>query len=153
MEQGKDPRAPRAAIVQHPDVRNMLMTMKALTEGTRALIYAAAFYADMARHGPGETRQHYQDLVDILTPVAKNAGADQGFEAVRLGMQVLGGVGFTEEFPLAQHLRDTKIASIYEGTTGIQALDLVTRKLRLRGGELFATLLREIGDLQPEGVQ
>jgi alkylation response protein AidB-like acyl-CoA dehydrogenase len=147
VERGKDREAPRAAILEHPDVRNMLLTMKALTEGTRGLIYATAFYSDMAHHGPQETRQRYQDLVDILTPVAKNAGADQGFEVARLGVQVLGGVGFTEEFPLAQHLRDTKIASIYEGTTGIQALDLVTRKLRLRGGELFATLLAEIGGL------
>jgi alkylation response protein AidB-like acyl-CoA dehydrogenase len=148
VEYGKDRKAERAAIVAHPDVRNMLLTMKALTEGMRGLIYATAFYSDMAHHGPAETRQRYQDLVDILTPVAKNAGADQGFEVTRLGIQVLGGVGFTEEFPLAQHLRDTKIASIYEGTTGIQGLDLVTRKLRLRGGELFATLLQEIGDLQ-----
>ncbi|HUJ77143.1 MAG TPA: acyl-CoA dehydrogenase C-terminal domain-containing protein, partial [bacterium] len=83
-------------------------------------------------------------------PVAKNAGADQGFEVTRLGVQVLGGVGFTEEFPLAQALRDAKIASIYEGTTGIQALDLVTRKLTLRGGELFGTLLKEMSSLTPE---
>ncbi len=150
IEYGKDRAAERAPIVQHPDVRHMLLTMKALTEGMRALIYATAFYSDMAHHGPEGQRGHYQDLVDILTPVAKNAGADQGFEAVRLGMQVLGGVGFTEEFPLAQHLRDTKIASIYEGTTGIQALDLVTRKLRLRGGELFETLLGHVADLTPE---
>jgi hypothetical protein len=148
VEYGKDRSAERAPILAHPDVRNMLLTMKALTEGMRGLIYATAFYSDMAHHGPAESRQRYQDLVDILTPVAKNAGADQGFEVARLGIQVLGGVGFTEEFPLAQHLRDTKIASIYEGTTGIQGLDLVTRKLRLRGGELFATLLAEIGDLE-----
>ncbi len=153
VEYGKDRAAERAPILAHPDVRNMLLTMKALTEGTRGLIYATAFYSDMAHHGPPETRQRYQDLVDILTPVAKNAGADQGFEVARLGIQVLGGVGFTEEFPLAQHLRDTKIASIYEGTTGIQGLDLVTRKLRLRGGELFATLLREIGDLAAQDAR
>lgn len=149
IEHGKDPSAKRAAIVQHPDVRNMLMTMKALVEGTRGLIYSLAYYTDMARHGPAEQRGRYQDLVEILTPIAKNAGADQGYEAIRLGLQVLGGVGFTEEFPLAQTLRDTRIASIYEGTTGIQALDLVTRKLRLRGGAVFATLLEEMGALQP----
>jgi len=148
VEHGKDRNAQRTPIVAHPDVRNMLLTMKAYTEGTRGLIYATAFYSDMAHHGPAETRQRYQDLVDILTPVAKNAGADHGFEVTRLGVQVLGGVGFTEEFPLAQHMRDTKIASIYEGTTGIQALDLVTRKLRLRGGELFDTLMQEVSDVQ-----
>jgi alkylation response protein AidB-like acyl-CoA dehydrogenase len=150
IEKGKDQGAERVPITRHPDVRNMLMTMKALVEGMRALIYAVAYYTDMAHHGPEETRTYFQDLVDILTPVAKNTGADQGFEAVRLGVQVLGGVGFTEEFPLAQALRDTKIASIYEGTTGIQALDLVTRKLALRNGELFQTLLQAMSDLEPD---
>ncbi|MDH4246434.1 MAG: acyl-CoA dehydrogenase [Deltaproteobacteria bacterium] len=149
IEKGKDRSAVRKAIVHHPDIRNALMTMKAVVEGTRGLIYALGLYTDLAKHGPEDTRSHYHDLVDILTPVAKNAGADQGFEAIRLGIQVLGGVGFTEEFPLAQHLRDTKIASIYEGTTGIQALDLVTRKLTLRGGALFQTLLKEVGGLKP----
>ena len=150
IDQGKDRAAKRVPIVAHPDVRNTLLTMKALTEGIRGLIYSLAFYTDMARHGPAETRQRFQDLVEILTPVAKNAGADQGFEVTRLGIQVLGGVGYTEEFPLAQAMRDAKIASIYEGTTGIQALDLVTRKLTMRGGELFAALLAEIGDLRPD---
>ncbi|MCZ6532646.1 MAG: acyl-CoA dehydrogenase [SAR324 cluster bacterium] len=150
IEQGKEQGAERVAIVHHPDVRNMLMTMKALVEGLRGLIYAVAYYNDLAHHGPEESRGRYQDLVDILIPVAKNAGADQGFEAVRLGMQVLGGVGYTEEFPLAQALRDTKIASIYEGTSGIQALDLVTRKLGMRGGELFQELLEEMKDVTPE---
>ncbi len=150
IESGKDQSAGRTAIVNHPDVRNMLMTMRALVEGMRGLIYTLGFYTDLAKYGPAETRQHYLDLVDILTPVAKNAGADQGFEVCRLGVQVLGGVGFTEEFPLAQAMRDTKIASIYEGTSGIQALDLVTRKLRLRNGELFQTLLKEMGGLAPE---
>ena len=150
VDQGKNPDAERTAIVHHPDVRNMLMTMKALLEGSRGLIYSLAYYHDMANHGPQAQRGYYQDLVEILTPVAKNTGADQGFEVVRLGVQVLGGVGFTEECPLAQHLRDTKIASIYEGTTGIQALDLVTRKLRLREGGMFQTMLEEIGGLAPD---
>jgi alkylation response protein AidB-like acyl-CoA dehydrogenase len=150
IEHGKDPNAPRAGIVHHPDVRHMLMTMKALIEGMRGILYSLAFYTDLAKHGPAETRGIYQDLVDILTPIAKNHGADQGFEVCRLGIQVLGGVGFTEEFPIAQAMRDTKIASIYEGTSGIQALDLVTRKLRLRGGELFRALLKEVSGLRPE---
>ena len=149
IEKGKEQGAKRVPIVHHPDVRNMLMTMKATVEGLRGLIYATAFYRDLAHFGPAETRQEYLDLVDILTPVAKIAGADQGFEVVRLGVQVLGGVGYTEEFPLAQALRDIKIASIYEGTSGIQALDLITRKLPLRNGELFQTLLRKLGDLEP----
>jgi len=150
IELGKDQSAERTAIVDHPDVRNMLLSMKAIVEGARGLIYAVGFYNDMALHGPKELRGHFRDLADILTPIAKNFGADQGYEAIRLGVQVLGGVGFTEEFPLAQNLRDTKIASIYEGTTGIQGLDLVTRKLPMRGGELFQTLLAELETLSPE---
>ena len=153
IQHGKDQEARRAPIVHHPDVANMLMTMKGLVEGVRGVIYALALYTDLSRHGPVEKRQYYQDLVDLLTPIAKNAGADQGFETIRLGIQVLGGVGFTEEFPLAQALRDTKIASIYEGTTGIQALDLITRKLRIREGDLFKTYLREVSDLKPEQAQ
>jgi alkylation response protein AidB-like acyl-CoA dehydrogenase len=150
IEQGKDRSAKRTPIIHHPDIRNTLLTMKALTEGIRGLIYSLAFYTDMAQHGPAETRQQFQDLVEILTPVAKNHGADQGFEVTRLGVQVLGGVGYTEEFPLAQAMRDAKIASIYEGTTGIQALDLVTRKLTMRNGELVQTLVKHVSDLKPE---
>ena len=150
IEQGKDQSAPRASIVLHPDVRRDLMTMKAIVEGVRGLIYGVSYYGDMAHFGPEETKGYFSDLVDILTPVAKNAGADNGYEVVRLGIQVLGGVGYTEEFPLAQTLRDTKIASIYEGTTGIQALDLVTRKLTLRGGEMYQTLLKEFNTLTPD---
>ncbi len=147
IEGGKQQDAERVPIVQHPDIRQMLMTMKALVEGMRGVIYATAFAQDMARHAPPEEREYHQALADILTPIAKNAGADQGFEAVRLGLQVLGGVGYTEEYPLAQALRDTKIASIYEGTSGIQALDLVTRKLAIRNGELFRVFLQELATL------
>ena len=149
IEHGKRQDSPRTAIVEHPDVRNMLMTMKATVEGARGLIYAVAHHYDRATQGPPAERGRHRELVDILTPVAKNYGADRGFEVVQMGLQVLGGVGYTEEFPLAQHLRDAKIASIYEGTSGIQALDLVTRKLAQDQGGLFATLMRELDSLQP----
>ena len=149
IERGKDQSAPRIAIIHHPDVRNNLMTMKAIVEGARAFIYDLGLRIDLVQHGPEADRERQQDLVDILTPIAKNYGAEQGFDAVRMGIQVLGGVGYTEEFPIAQHLRDSKIASIYEGTTGIQALDLVVRKLGKDRGRLLKVLLDSIADLKP----
>ncbi len=151
IEYGKNPDAPRTAIIHHPDVRNNLLTMKAIVEGARAFIYDLGLRTDLVRRGPEKDRAFQQDLVDILTPIAKNYGAEQGFDAVRLGIQVLGGVGFTEEFPIAQHLRDVKIASIYEGTTGVQALDLVVRKLGKDKGRLLKVLMNSIADLKPKG--
>ncbi|MDH4121000.1 MAG: acyl-CoA dehydrogenase [Deltaproteobacteria bacterium] len=136
-------------IVYHPDVRQALMTIKATAEGTRALLYYAGYCYDLSRYGDAAQQARYQNLIDLLTPMAKNAGADLGYEAVRLAMQVLAGVGYTEEFPVAQLLRDTKIASIYEGTTGIQALDLVGRKLVMKGDALYGVLREEMAGLTP----
>ena len=128
--QGPSPMNPgeKAKIVEHPDVRRMLMQMRSVTEGLRAMMYTVAWYTDMAHHGPEETREYYQDLVDLHIPVCKAFGTDQGFEVACTGIQVLGGVGFTRDFPLEQNARDQKIGSIYEGTNGIQAMDLVGRK-------------------------
>ena len=144
----------KAAIVEFPDVRRMLMQMKAVTEGLRALMYTTAWYTDMAHHGPEESREKYQDLLDIHIPVCKSFGTDQGFEVARVGIQVLGGVGFTQDFPLEQNARDQKIASIYEGTNGIQALDLVGRKFNTKKGKLLKVLAEELNwfdNHSPEG--
>jgi alkylation response protein AidB-like acyl-CoA dehydrogenase len=115
----------------HPDVRRMLMTMRGLTAASRALCYACAFAADMAER-TGEA--HWQERRELLTPVAKAFSTDAGFDVASLGVQVHGGMGFIEETGAAQTLRDSRIASIYEGTNGIQAIDLVTRKLPLGEG-------------------
>ena len=139
----------QSAIIHHPDVRHMLATIRAIAEGLRGLMYKVAWMEDMAHHGPPDNREYYQNLADFLTPVVKVAGSDLGFEAARLAIQVLGGVGYTEEFPLAQNLRDIKIASIYEGTNGIQALDLVGRKLNLREGALLEALMHLISPMVP----
>ena len=120
------------------------MHMKGVTEGLRALMYTTAWYIDMANHGPEENREKYQDLLDLHIPICKAFGTDQGFDVARTGIQVLGGVGFTKDFPLEQNVRDQKIASIYEGTNGIQALDLVGRKFTSKKGQLLKVLEKEL---------
>ncbi|MBI3454119.1 MAG: acyl-CoA dehydrogenase, partial [Rhodospirillales bacterium] len=117
-------------IIRHPDVRRMLLVMRANTEATRALAYAAYAALDHAdRHPDAAERQRWQARVDLLTPVVKAWSTDTGVEVASLGIQIHGGMGFIEETGAAQHLRDARIAPIYEGTNGIQANDLVFRKL------------------------
>jgi 3-(methylthio)propanoyl-CoA dehydrogenase len=127
-------------IVDHPDVRRMVMRMRALTQGARALIYYAAGHADRAHRGDAGARAR----LDLLTPLAKAWGTDIGCEVASLGVQVHGGMGFVEETGAAQHYRDIRIAPIYEGTNGIQAADLVNRKLSMQGGEVLSSLLADI---------
>jgi hypothetical protein len=130
-------------IIEHPDVRRMLMTMRALTAAARAICYACAYAADMvARAGQGE-RADFEARVDLLTPVAKAFSTDIAFEVASLGVQVHGGMGYIEETGAAQTLRDSRIAAIYEGTNGIQAVDLVTRKLPMADGAPVRRLLHE----------
>ena len=121
-----------AAIVDHPDVRRMLMQMKALTEASRALAYYAASQNDLASHHENEVaREAANDRLALLTPLVKAWSTDIGVEVASLGVQVHGGMGFIEETGAAQYYRDSRIAPIYEGTNGIQALDLVGRKLQI----------------------
>jgi alkylation response protein AidB-like acyl-CoA dehydrogenase len=127
-------------IIEHPDVRRMLLRMRALTQGARALIYYAAGQADRAHRSDTAAKAR----LDLLTPLAKAWGTDVGCEVASLGVQVHGGMGFVEETGAAQHYRDIRIAPIYEGTNGIQAADLVNRKLTMQGGEVLASLLADI---------
>jgi alkylation response protein AidB-like acyl-CoA dehydrogenase len=143
----KDPSAPKVAIINHPDVRRMLMFMKSVTEGLRALLYYVGFCEDMVRSTESdEEKEKYQDFIDILIPVCKAYGSDMGFRVCETAIQVLGGYGYCQEHPVEQFLRDCKIASIYEGTNGIQALDLVGRKLVVKRGQLFKRLIGETED-------
>jgi alkylation response protein AidB-like acyl-CoA dehydrogenase len=122
-------------IIHHPDVRRMLLTMKGLTEASRALAYLAAASIDVAkRHPDPAVRQRRQAIVDLLIPVVKGWGTEVGSEVAAIGVQVHGGMGFIEETGAAQYMRDAKIAEIYEGTNGIQANDLIGRKLTRDGG-------------------
>jgi len=138
-------------IIRHPDVRRMLMTMRALNEAMRGLLYTAAAALDTAKRHPDETaRAHAQARIDLLTPVVKAWLTDSGCEVASLGVQVHGGMGYIEETGAAQYYRDVRIAPIYEGTNGIQALDLLTRKLLRDRGAAAKTFLAEIAASLPE---
>ncbi|WP_298306430.1 acyl-CoA dehydrogenase [uncultured Erythrobacter sp.] len=128
------------AIIEHPDVRRMILRMKSLTEGARALLYYCAGQVDRGTLDDSASGMRSE----ILVPLLKAWGTDVGVEVAGIGVQIHGGMGFVEETGAAQHWRDSRIAPIYEGTNGIQAADLVTRKLGLEGGEAMLTLLDEI---------
>jgi hypothetical protein len=131
-------------IVRHPDVRRMLMLMRAQTEAMRAVMYRNALAIDLAAHHTDEAvRDAEADIAGILTPVSKAWGTDLGVEMASLAIQVHGGVGYVEETGIARLWRDSRIAPIYEGTNGIQAIDLLTRKLPLSGGDAIHGLLAE----------
>jgi 3-(methylsulfanyl)propanoyl-CoA dehydrogenase len=134
-----------ATIIEHADVRRMLLTMKAHLEALRCLLYLNAESIDLARVHPDEVvRTARGELVDLLTPISKGWGTDLGVELTSLAVQVHGGMGYVEETGVAQHYRDIRIAPIYEGTNGIQAIDLVGRKLGLRGGAVVRDFMDTI---------
>ncbi|MBE0617025.1 MAG: acyl-CoA dehydrogenase, partial [Proteobacteria bacterium] len=132
-------------IVDHPDVRRMLLWMKATVDGLRSLIYSAAFWHDLAQELPdGAERTHYRALTEFLTPIVKAYASDQGFRVCETAIQCLGGYGFCSDYPLEQYLRDVKVLSLYEGTNGIQALDLLGRKMEMDGGAPYRAYLQEV---------
>ena len=135
-----------APIVHHPDVQRMLLTMQALTRTARSISYSCAHAIDMARVSEGGEKMHWQERANLLTPVAKAFSTDIGSEVASLGIQVHGGMGFIEETGAAALYRDARIASIYEGTNGIQAIDLVTRKLPQSDGEHVHGYIAELAE-------
>jgi acyl-CoA dehydrogenase len=136
---------PASPIIAHADVRRMLLTMRALTRAARAICYATAAAIDRSHCATdAAARQAAHERASLLTPVAKAFSTDIGVEVASLGIQVHGGMGYVEETGAAQHLRDARIATIYEGTNGIQAIDLVTRKLPLSGGGAVKAYLDEL---------
>ena len=142
--------AKTSPIIQHPDVKRMLLTMKSTTEAMRALAYWTSALLDISRKHPDENeRRRAQALVDLLIPVVKGWSTEMGIEVATLGIQVHGGMGFIEETGAAQHLRDARITTIYEGTTGIQANDLVGRKMGREEGRTALALIGEIEKLLP----
>jgi len=135
LESIMDPDAPQVPIIRHPDVRRMLLWMKAHVEGMRSFIYFISSLIDrQACTGDEQKKEYNQGLLDLLTPVIKSYCSDRGFEICAEAVQVHGGYGYTRDYPVEQLLRDCKIASIYEGTNGIQAMDLLGRKLGMKGG-------------------
>jgi alkylation response protein AidB-like acyl-CoA dehydrogenase len=153
-QQGRAPGAPAGEtsfIVELPDVRRMLLTMKAYIDAMRAIIYTNAQAIDLATHHPdADVRERNQELVELLTPVSKGFGTDMGIECTSIAIQVYGGMGYIEESGVPQHFRDARITSIYEGTNGIQAMDLVGRKLPMRAGGVITDFLGEVAALDAE---
>ncbi len=140
-----NPDAQSVSIINHPDVKRQLMLMKVYVEGMRSLLYFVQYCADMAQYSPDQdVREKYQGFVEVLTPIAKGYVTDRSFEICSQGMQVYGGYGFIEEYPMAQLLRDCRITLIYEGTNGIQAMDLLGRKLGLNKGKPIMDLFGEM---------
>jgi alkylation response protein AidB-like acyl-CoA dehydrogenase len=132
-------------IIHHPDVRRMLATMRAMTEGARALAYVAAAYSDIAHHAAdADTRAQYAAIYEFLVPVVKGWSTEMSIDVASLGVQVHGGMGFIEETGAAQHYRDARILTIYEGTTAIQANDLIGRKTVKDGGAAARAVLAQI---------
>jgi len=132
-------------IIDHPDVRRMLLWMKAMVDGMRSMIYTGAYWQDLALELPeGEQKQYYADLLDFMTPIIKAYCSDMGFRVCETAVQCLGGYGYCKEYPLEQYLRDAKIMSLYEGTNGIQSMDLMGRKMRINGGAPFKAFKNEI---------
>ncbi len=147
IKQWKDAGAPRVAIIEHPDVRRMLLDMKARVEGLRALTFKLTLHLDKV-HAAADDKtaaEYHQGQVDLLVPLVKAYGSDQAFQVCATAIQTMGGAGYLKDHPLEQAARDAKIFSIYEGTNHIQALDLVGRKLGQRGGANLQAFLKDVG--------
>src|SRR5215470_231859 len=143
----KDPTVPRVPIIEHPDVRRMLLDLKSHTEGIRALTVKLAWHVDQARAlvGKDDEKATYQrGQVDLLTPLVKSFASDEAFRLAAVAIQVYGGAGYLKDHPVEQYARDAKIYSIYEGTNHIQAMDLVGRKMGQAGGANFQAFLQDI---------
>ncbi len=143
----KDPTKPRVPILEHPDVRRMLLDMKAHSEGIRALAVKLAMHYDQAKASSGDDEKvaYHRGQVELLTPLLKAYASEEAFRISALAIQVYGGAGFIKDYPVEQYCRDSKIFSIYEGTSHIQAMDLVGRKLGQAGGAHFQQFMGDIG--------
>ncbi len=145
IEKGSSGRSGQVPIIEHPDVRRMLLNMKCIVEGLRSLAFFTAFCFDTIQCSDREDeKMHYSNLVEILTPIVKSYSSERGFNVCVEAMQVFGGYGYTREYPMEQLLRDCKIASIYEGSNGIQAIDFLFRKVGGRKGAMLGALILEV---------
>jgi alkylation response protein AidB-like acyl-CoA dehydrogenase len=140
----KDAAESQTLIINHPDVRRMLFLQKAITEASLSLLLECSKHSDIAHCDTGEVKENHQLLLELLTPIAKTYPSEAGRIAINNGLQILGGYGFCMDFPLQQYLRDIRIMSIYEGTTGIQSLDLLSRKIPMQNGKALQLLTDQI---------
>ncbi|MCU0389563.1 MAG: acyl-CoA dehydrogenase [Thermoflexibacter sp.] len=140
----KNPLEPQVAIIEHPDIRRMLLFQKAIVEGSLSLLMQCSLYADLEKVNTGETKERYALLLDLLTPVAKSYPSEMAIQTTSVAIQCLGGYGYLEDFTPEQFFRDTRIHPIHEGTTGIQGLDLLGRKVIMHEGRAMSIFLEEI---------
>ena len=147
----KNPEGPADAIIEHPDVRRMLLTQRAIAEGGRAMVTYASQFADVYRGGKTqEAKKTAEDRLGFCTPILKGFITELGVEAANHGVQVFGGHGYIKEWGMEQNVRDARIATLYEGTTGVQSMDLLGRKVLIDGGQTFAAFLAIIRESYPE---
>jgi butyryl-CoA dehydrogenase len=140
----KDPTLPQVPIIEHPDVKRMLLFQRSITEGSLALLIQCGKYADLAIVLTGEEKEKNELLLDLLTPVAKSYPSEMGLLSISLGLQCLGGSGYCDDYPLEQYYRDARIHPIHEGTTGIHGLDLLGRKVMMSNGKAYKLYLEEV---------
>jgi alkylation response protein AidB-like acyl-CoA dehydrogenase len=142
----KDPNLPPIAIIEHADVKRMLLFQRAVIEGAQSLLMQCSKYVDYQKVLEAEEREKYDLLLEILTPVAKSYPSEMGIQAISQGLQCLGGSGYCDDYPLEQYFRDCRIHPIHEGTTGIQAMDLLGRKVIMKDGRAFLLFITELRD-------
>ena len=140
----KDPTLPQVPIIEHPDVKRMLLFQRSIAEGSLALLIQCGKYADLAGILTGEEKEKNELLLDLLTPVAKTYPSEMGLLSISAGLQCLGGSGYCDDYPLEQYYRDARIHPIHEGTTGIHGLDLLGRKVVMKGGKAYKLYLEEV---------
>lgn len=140
----KDPEVPQVPIIEHPDVKRMLLFQKAVIEGSMSLLMQCGLYHDLEKVTQGEEREQYSLLLEMLIPVCKTYPSEMGIVSCSQGLQVLGGYGYCDEFPLEQFYRDARIHPLHEGTTGIQGMDLLGRKMSMKKGLAAKTYLAEV---------
>lgn len=143
----KNIEASQTLIINHPDVKRMLLFQKAIIEGSLSLLLECTIYEDIQRTQTGAQAEEAHDLLELLTPIAKTYPSDKGIESISNGLQVLGGYGYCMDFPLQQYYRDIRIMSLYEGTSGIQSLDLLGRKVTMKGGKAMQLLFVKISEV------
>ena len=142
---GKNLNVPQTLIINHPDVRRMLLLQKSIVEGAASLLMYCAKILDLSHYATSEEdKERYHLLLELLTPIAKTYPSEMCVTSISNGMQVLGGYGYTTDFPLEQYYRDVRITAIYEGTTGIQSLDLLGRKVPMHNGKAIQELVKEV---------
>ncbi len=140
----KDPHVSPVLIIEHADVRRMLLQQKSIVEGSIALLLQCSYYADLAQVAEGEVKENAHLLLELLTPIAKSYPAEMGTLATSVGMQVLGGAGYTDDFPLEQYYRDIRVNAIYEGTTTIHGMDILGRKVLMHNGKAAILFAQEV---------